>query len=107
MRVLRALVPLCLCVRASTTPPCLQEVVNAARLCNHTVSSTAPADSRGNYYFTNALDGYHNVRSFWMSAAGVDNVFVDVDLGTRFSLARIELHWRSNFSVHIPLSLLQ
>ncbi len=27
---------------------------------------------------------------------------VDVDLGTRFSLQRIELHWRSNFSV-LPL----
>ena len=74
------------------------ELLNVARLCNHTVSSTAPADSRGNYYFTNALDGHHNVRSFWMSAAGVDNVVVDVDLGTKVSLERIELHWRSNFS---------
>jgi len=28
----------------------------------------------------------------------VDNVLLDVDLGTKFSLQRIELHWRSNFS---------
>lgn len=93
--------PGCLNVRWSEQShgKCSQEFVNAARLCNHTVSSTSPADSRGSYYFANALDGYHNVRSFWMSAAGVDNVVVDVDLGTRFSLERIELHWRSNFSV--------
>ena len=40
-----------------------------------------------------------------MSQAGQENVMVDVDLGTRFSLQRIELHWRSNFSV-LPLSSL-
>jgi len=34
------------------------ELVNGATLCEHTVSSTAPADSRGNYRFANALDGY-------------------------------------------------
>ena len=33
-----------------------------------------------------------------MSQAGVDNVVVDVDLGTKCVLQRVELHWRSNFS---------
>ena len=41
-----------------------------------------------------------------MSQAGQENVLVEVDLGTRFSLQRIELHWRSNFSVFVlPLSV--
>jgi Leucine-rich repeat (LRR) protein len=74
------------------------ELINTATFCKHTVSSTAPSDSRGTYPFSNALDGYKEARSFWMSAPGVDNVVVDVDLGTRIHLQRVELHWRSNFS---------
>jgi len=74
------------------------ELENTAQLCEHTVSSTAAVDSRGNYNFTNALDGHKNPRSFWMSSSGVDNVVIDVDLGTRVHLQRLEVHWRSNFS---------
>ena len=74
------------------------ELENLARFCEHTASSTAPSDSRGSYRFANALDGYKESRSFWMSQAGVDNVVVDVDLGTKCVLQRVELHWRSNFS---------
>mmetsp|Transcript_62149 Transcript_62149/g.100551 ORF Transcript_62149/g.100551 Transcript_62149/m.100551 type:complete len:155 (+) Transcript_62149:234-698(+) len=33
-----------------------------------------------------------------MSSSGVDNVVIDVDLGTRVHLQRLEVHWRSNFS---------
>ena len=60
----------------------------------------ATASSTYNHHFniSKALDGGLENNSFWRSEDREDNVFIDVDLNTKFAIERIEIHWRSNFS---------
>jgi hypothetical protein len=67
--------------------------VDACLYAEATASSAAPGHG-----IESAVDGGLGNGAFWQSLAGVENVHVQVNLGTRFSIQRVELCWRSNFS---------
>ena len=63
----------------------------------------ARASSTYNPHFAveRALEGGADPRAFWRSADRVDDVWVQLDLGTKFALQRVELHWRSCFAAKL------
>jgi len=60
--------------------------------------ATASSTFNNTHHISKALDGGLLPNTFWRSADRDDNVVVDVDLGTKFALESIEIHWRNSFS---------